>query len=103
MGRAEQMGLDNERGCSQNVITQMDQIDSARKEAVTVYVCPLWDLQGPLQAYEPVTDPISWSGIRVIPTLLMEKPSASERAHSLSIITQQVQGKDRIRASKAQR
>lgn len=40
--------------------------DNARGEAVTVQVCLLWDLQGPLQACEPVIDTISWSGIRVI-------------------------------------
>lgn len=42
-------------------------------------------------------------GLGSFPTMLMEKLSASEKAHSLSIITQQVQGKDGIRASKAQR
>ena len=42
-------------------------------------------------------------GLGSFPILLMEKLSVKESAHSLAIITQQVQGKDRIRASKPQR
>lgn len=58
---------------------------------------------GPFTACGPVADTISWSGIRAIPHSADGKLSASELAHGLSTITQQVQGKCRMRASKAQR
>lgn len=99
-GRGQVRGLDKERGGSQNVITQMDQMVQEEMTGNYASLSPV-GLQGPLQACEPVIHTISWSRIRVVLHPTEGKLRASERAHGLPTVTQQVQGRDRSRAPKA--
>lgn len=69
----------------------------------TVQVCPLCDLQGPLQACKPITHVISWGRIRVIPHSANGETKRQWKDSWPVHYQQEVQGKDRITASNAQR
>ena len=68
-----------------------------------VQVCPLWEPQGPLQECKLVTQAITWDGIRAIPHPINGETKCQWKGLWPVHYQQQVQCKDRTRASNAQR
>lgn len=75
--------------------------DGTRGEPVIVQVCPRGTYRVLYKHVDQSLTQFLGGRLGPFPTLLMEKLSVSERAHGLSTIPQQVQGKCRIRASEA--